>query len=310
MKQFTDKLLMISPVAFRYNAETATNNYYQKVMEGLSPEETQAKALEEFNAFVQKLRAAGIDVTVIDDTAEPDTPDSIFPNNWVSFHENGTVVLYPMYAENRREERRMDILETLRGKGMHIDRLVDMTDSEDDNRFLEGTGSMILDRDKRIAYAAISQRTDEQLFYEFCREMEYRPCVFQAFQSVGDERLPIYHTNVMMCVADSFVVICLDSIDDLEERHAVIETIEDSHKDIIEISEEQVEHFAGNMLQVGTDTQKYLVMSSAAFQSLDEEQIAEIESHCPIIHSSLDTIEACGGGSARCMMAEVFLPNT
>lgn len=299
---------MVAPVAFRFNDETAANNYYQKVMEGMTSEMAQSKARKEFEDFVTKLRNKGIDVTVVEDLLDPDTPDSIFPNNWVSFHSNGTVVLYPMFAENRRAERRMDILESLREKGMRIEKLVDMTDAEADSIFLEGTGSMILDRENRIAYAAISVRTDEELFYDFCRQMDYRPCVFTANQTVGKERLPIYHTNVMMCVADEFVVICLDSIDDMAERHAVIETIEDSNKEIIEISEEQVGHFAGNMLQLGTKSEKMLVMSSAAYSSLDDEQISSIEKYGSIVHSSLDVIEACGGGSARCMMAEVFLP--
>ena len=299
---------MIAPVAFRYNEQTAGNNYYQRVLEGLSPIQTQEKARQEFDAFVSKLRAIGITVHVIEDNFEPDTPDSIFPNNWVSFHSDATVVLYPMNAENRRLERRTDILDTLRSNGLQIDQVIDMTEAEKKGHYLEGTGSMVLDRIQRIAYAAISERTEEDLFYAFCHEMGYTPCVFSAFQMVGKERLPIYHTNVMMCIADEFTVICLDCIDDLEERHAVIDTIEESHKELIEISEEQVEHFAGNMLHVGEREEKYLIISSAAFNSLDKDQIEAIERHCPIVHSSLDTIEACGGGSARCMMAEVFLP--
>jgi hypothetical protein len=310
MSQYTDTLMMIAPVAFRYNEQTAGNNYYQKVLAGLSPEETQVKARKEFDDFVIKLRSAGVIVHVIEDTIDPDTPDSIFPNNWVSFHRDATVILYPMNAENRRLERRLDILDTLRENGLKIDQVIDMTEAEEKGHFLEGTGSMVLDRVQGIAYAAISERTEEDLFYAFCHEMDYTPCVFSAFQQVGKERLPIYHTNVMMCVADEFVVICLDCIDDLEERHAVIDTIEESQKELIEISEEQVAHFAGNMLQVGNGEEKFLVMSSSAYNCLDEDQIESIEAHCPIIYSSLDTIEACGGGSARCMMAEVFLPKS
>lgn len=305
---YTNRLLMIEPVSFRFNEETASNNYYQKVLEGLSHDQAQANALKEFNDFVKVLRENGIEVTTVKDTVDPDTPDSIFPNNWISFHANGTVVLYPMFAENRRNERRLDILEHLRENGLRISEVVDMTDAESDSKFLEGTGSMILDRENRIAYAAISQRTDEQLLYDFCRELDYRPCLFHSNQSVGEKRLPIYHTNVMMCIAEEFAVICLDSIDDMDERHAVIDTIEDTNKEIIEISQEQVEKFAGNMLQVGDSQKKFLVMSSAAYNSLDNDQIKVIQKFCPIIHSPLDTIEACGGGSARCMMAEVFLP--
>ncbi|NNK80807.1 MAG: amidinotransferase [Flavobacteriales bacterium] len=307
-RQYTDKILMIEPVAFRFNPETASNTYYQKVLEGLSAAETQERALNEFTDFVELLKSKGIDVTVVKDSVKSDTPDSIFPNNWVSFHNNGTVVLFPMFAENRRTERRPEILDQLREKGLLIREVVDMTDSENESLFLEGTGSMILDRDNRIAYAAISLRTNEQLLFDFCRQMDYRPCVFHSSQTVGKERLPIYHTNVMMCIGDHFAMICLDSIDDLEERHAIIETIEDTNKEIIEISEEQVERFAGNMLQVGSDQGIFIVMSSAAYNSLDEKQLNALEKHGTIIHSSLDTIEACGGGSARCMMAEVFLP--
>lgn len=308
MSQYTDTLMMIAPVAFRYNEQTAGNNYYQKVLEGLSPAQAQEKARQEFDDFVTKLREAGISVHVIEDMLEPDTPDSIFPNNWISFHHDATVVLFPMNAENRRQERRMDILDTLRESGHQIAHVIDMTEAEEKGHFLEGTGSMVLDRVQGVAYAAISERTEEDLLYAFCHEMDYTPCVFSAFQWVGEQRLPIYHTNVMMCVADEFIVICLDCIDDLDERHAVIETIEESQKELIEISQDQVDHFAGNMLQVGTSQDKFLVMSTAAYTSLGEDQIAAIEEHCPIIHSSLDTIEACGGGSARCMMAEVFLP--
>ncbi|NNC84399.1 MAG: amidinotransferase [Flavobacteriales bacterium] len=308
MKQYTDHILMVSPVAFRYNEQTAENNFYQQKSGRHSADEIQAKARSEFEGFVEELRAHGVEVTVVQDTSHKDTPDSIFPNNWVSFHRSGTVVLYPMFAENRRTERRIEILDHLKDKGLRIDQVVDMSEAENEGRFLEGTGSVVLDRENRIAYAAISERTDEQLLYDFCREMDYRPCLFHANQTVGDERLPIYHTNVMMCVADRFVVICLDSIDDLEERHEVIETIEDSNKEIIEITEEQVEQFAGNMLQVEGKNGALLVMSSAAYHSLDSEQLDRLQKYNDILHSPLDTIEACGGGSARCMMAEVFLP--
>jgi hypothetical protein len=310
MKQYTDTILMIEPVAFRYNEQTAVNNYYQKVMDELDTDKVQEQALHEFRTMVDKLEKRGIRVISVKDTLDPDTPDSIFPNNWVSFHEDKKVALYPMFAENRRQERRMDILEMLRLEGYGIEFLVDFSDNEDEKKYLEGTGSIVLDRVNRLAYAALSLRTHEELFKEFCQELDYRPVMFTANQDVNGERMPIYHTNVMMCIADTFAVVCLDCIDDMEERHRLIDAMEESNKEIIEISEDQKHHFAGNMLQVGKGDQRFLVMSSAAFQSLDESQIDAIQEHCPIIHSSLDTIEACGGGSARCMMAEVFLPRT
>jgi len=213
-----------------------------------------------------------------------------------------------MFAENRRRERRTDIIEELRTQGFQVSEIVDFTEAEAENRFLEGTGSIVLDRENRVAYAALSIRTEHGLFKDFCREFDYRPVVFTAYQDVEGERMPIYHTNVMMCMADTFTVICLDTIDDVEERHQVIEVLEETNKEVIEITEEQKHHFAGNMLQVGKGDTKYTVMSSAAYRTLDREQIEAIEKHGEIIHSSLDIIEACGGGSARCMMAEVFLP--
>ena len=310
MSQITKDILMIKPVGFRFNEQTAVNNYYQKVLDGLTAEATQEKALLEFNSFVDKLRSKGVNVIDIQDTKEPDTPDSIFPNNWVSFHEDGGIGLYPMCAENRRTERREDIFDILVDDyGFHIEQIHDFTEFEEYDRYLEGTGSMVLDRENKYCYAAISERTDEQAVIQFCDVFGYKPICFTANQDVNGERLAIYHTNVMMCVADKFVVICLDTIDEIEERTHLIEVLEETNKEIIEISEDQKQHFAGNMLQVMGD-QPYLVMSDSAFNSLTQEQISQIEKHCPIIHSSLDTIEACGGGSARCMMAEIFLPKS
>ena len=308
MSQITNHILMIQPVGFRYNEQTAINNYYQQVMEGLTPAKAQENALQEFNGFVEKLRAKGVNVVVIPDTKNPDTPDSIFPNNWVSFHGNAVVGLYPMCAENRRDERRKDILETLVDDyGFQIEEIKDFTEFEEHDKFLEGTGSMILDRENKLCYAAISIRTDEQAVVQFCDEFGYEPVCFTANQDVNGERLAIYHTNVMMCVANDFAIVCLDTIDEAEERHKVKDSLIRTGKEIIEISEVQKLRFAGNMLQVMGD-QPYLVMSKSARESLTDMQVASIEKHCPIISSSLDTIEACGGGSARCMMAEIFLP--
>lgn len=308
MKQTTDSILMIRPVAFRMNEQTAVNNYYQKVLDNLLPETVNAKAQLEFDDFVEKLRGVGIDVIVVDSTLDPDTPDSVFPNNWVSFHENGDIALYPMFAPNRRLERREDILELLEDKGFHIENIVDYTSAEEDNIFLEGTGSLVLDRVNRKAYCALSPRADEELMIEYCEDFEYSPVIFEAFQTVNGERKHIYHTNVMMCIGDTFAVICADCIDDKKERKMVLENLKEDGKEIILLTEAQLNNFAGNMLQVmGANNQSYLVMSAAAHQTLTKDQVARIEKHTKILSSSLDTIEACGGGSARCMMAEIFL---
>ncbi|RYJ45565.1 Pentein-type domain-containing protein [Flavobacterium beibuense] len=299
---------MIRPVAFRMNEQTAVNNYYQKIMDNLLPDTVNAKAQQEFDAFADKLKAAGVNVVVVDDTVNPDTPDSIFPNNWVSFHENGDVALYPMFAENRRLERREEILDMLEDKGFVIENIVDYTSAEEDDIFLEGTGSIVLDRVNHKAYCALSPRAEEELFIEFCEDFEYTPVIFEAFQTVDGERKHIYHTNVMMCIGETFAVICSDCIDDKKERKMVLDNLKSDGKEIILLTEEQLNHFAGNMLQVsGNNNKGYLVMSASAHQVLTKDQIAKIEKHTEILSSSLDTIEACGGGSARCMMAEVFL---
>ena len=307
--QTTNSILMIRPVAFRMNEQTAVNNYYQKVLDNLLPATVNAKAQEEFDTFVKKLQAVGVNVIVVDDTISPDTPDSIFPNNWISFHETGDVVLYPMFAENRRGERREDVLDILEDNGFVINEIMDYTSAEEDGFYLEGTGSIVLDRENGKAYCALSPRADEELFIEFCEDFEYSPVIFEAFQTVHGERKLIYHTNVMMCIGDTFAVICADCIDDKKERKMVLDSLRGDDKEIILITEAQVNNFAGNMLEVlGADERRYLVMSSSAHQSLTKKQIAQLEEHVTILSSSLDTIEACGGGSARCMMAEVFLP--
>ena len=308
MQQITNTILMIRPVSFRMNEQTTVNNYYQKVLENLLPVTLQAKALGEFDGFVDKLRSVGVNVIVIDDTKIPDTPDSIFPNNWISFHQDGTVALYPMFAENRRVERREDVLEIIEENGFLIENVVDYTSAENEEIFLEGTGSLLLDRINRKAYCAISPRADEDLVIEFCEDFEYTPVLFTANQSVNEERKAIYHTNVMMCLAENFAIVCLNSIDDKKERKNLIKHLKEDGKEIIAITENQVTSFTGNMLQViGANKKKYLVMSTAAYRALTAVQVTLIERHCEILSSKLDTIEACGGGSARCMMAEVFL---
>ena len=309
MKQTTNSILMIRPFAFRMNEQTSVNNYYQKVLDNLSPETVNEKAQAEFDAFVVKLRAVGVDVTVVNDTETPDTPDSIFPNNWISFHETGDVALYPMFAENRRAERREDILDVLEDSGFVINEIMDYSSAEEDGFFLEGTGSLLLDRENGKAYCALSPRADEELMIEFCEDFEFTPVLFEAFQTVNGERKLIYHTNVMMCLGETFAVICADSIDDKKERKMVLDSLKGDEKQVILITEDQVNNFAGNMLEVkGANDRRYLVMSDSAYKSLTKKQIAQLEEHVTILHSSLDTIEACGGGSARCMMAEIFLP--
>ena len=308
MQQTTDTILMIRPVSFRMNEQTAVNNYFQEDLD-IKNAEINTKAQEEFDAFVDKLRAVGINVVVEQDDKLMDTPDSIFPNNWVSFHSNGDVAIYPMFAENRRRERRNEVFMRLEKEGFKIENIVDYTAAEDEGIFLEGTGSILMDRVNRKAYCALSPRADEELFIEFCEDFEYTPVIFTAYQTVENVRLPIYHTNVMMCLGENFAVICLNSIDDKKERKNLVKHLKQDGKEIISITEAQMHQFAGNMLQLrGHNNERYLVMSEAAHKSLTKDQVNRIEKHCPILSSSLETIETCGGGSARCMMAEVFLP--
>lgn len=294
-------ILMIRPVNFTYNDQTAVNNAFQVAGHD---KDVQRKALIEFDDFVLKLRNKGVVVMVVDDSPEPSTPDSIFPNNWVSFHEEGSLVLYPMYAKNRRQERKPEVLKNIKEK-FSVSKVIDMSGSEVENKYLEGTGSMVLDRDKKIAYACLSPRTDTELFKKFCDELNYRPVAFRATDLNGKA---IYHTNVMMCVADRFIIICLECIADKSEQEFVSNTILKSGKEIIEISNDQMNQFAGNMLQVSNRAgEKFLVMSTKAYTSLNEGQLKKLTAYNEIIHSSLDTIETNGGGSARCMMAEVYL---
>jgi hypothetical protein len=311
MSHITNTVLMIRPVQFRMNEQTAVNNFYQKKSENILPETVNAMATKEFDNMVEKLRKASIQVIVVQDTKEFDTPDSIFPNNWISFHKNGTIGLYPMFAKNRRLERKDSILEAVEAAGFVIKTVVDYTEAETDGFYLEGTGSILLDRENQKAYCALSARADEELFIEFCEDFEYTPVVFSAYQTVNDKRELIYHTNVMMCLGTTFAVVCLASIDDKKERKNLLKHLHEDGKKIIEISEDQVNNFAGNMLQLqGTDNRSYLVMSQSALDSLRPSQVQLLEEHATLLSSPLDTIEACGGGSARCMMAEVFLPKT
>lgn len=311
---------MVRPVAFGYNSQTAENNKFQQ--NGFE-EGAQQKALEEFDNYVKELREAGIEVLVVEDTPEPHTPDSIFPNNWFSTHSaeelssddaqdgadgKSTIVLYPMFAPNRREERGKNVMERLKEHYGNSYNLVDFTESEKEGAFLEGTGSLILDRENKIAYACISPRTDEDLLDEWADRLGYDYCSFEA---TDDDGTPIYHTNVMMCIGSRYAIVCLDAIENIEERMTLIEVIEESGKEIFEITLEQMESFAGNMLELqGKDamgkSRPVLVMSKTAKESLDSEQLHLLQNYATIVAPDLDCIEKNGGGSARCMIAEIF----
>ena len=308
-KQITDTVLMIRPVRFRTNEETIVNNYFQKGI-NITQEEINRKAQQEFDTLVQKLREVGVHVIQVEDIYEQDTPDSIFPNNWISFHNNGDVAIYPMFAENRRRERREDILDIVEEAGFEIENVFDYTEAENEGIFLEGTGAMVLDRIHRKAYCALSPRASEELFIEFCEDFEYTPVIFRAFQKTDGELKPIYHTNVMMALGRTFAIVCLDTIEDKNERKNVLNHLKEDKKEIITISREQVDYDAGNMLEVKGKEHSYLVMSQTAYESLTPQQIEAIERHTQILYSDLSTIEICGGGSARCMLAEVFLPHS
>ncbi len=304
--QCTSTILMIRPASFGYNEETAQNNIYQHKPVNTELTNIQQQALIEFDAFAGKLSDAGVNVIVVSDTPEPQKPDALFPNNWISFHEDGSVVLYPMYAQNRRSERRTDILEKLKNEyGFAIKKIIDLTHYEKQNQFLEGTGSLVLDRVNKIAYASVSERTTPELVREFCRQLNYKPVLFNAVAN----GIPVYHTNVLLSVCDKFVVICLDYISTEAEKEDLLEILKKTKKDIITISEKQASCFAGNILEVKSRKEEsLLIMSTNAYKSLNTEEIAHLSRYCKIIHSPLNTIEKQGGGSARCMLAEIFLP--
>lgn len=304
--QATSHILMIRPVRFGFNEETAATNAFQDIKHAAQTRDVaQDDALREFDGMVRQLRAAGVDIIVVEDTAEPYTPDSIFPNNWVSFHNNGTVILYPMQAENRRLERRRDILDSLEER-FYINRLVDLSAFEGEGHFLEGTGSMVLDRKFKVAYACLSPRTSDEALDAFALQMNYEIVRFHAVDAKGQA---IYHTNVLMCIGDLFAVVCLAAIPDPDERLMVRSTLEMSGRQLIEITLDQMAHFAGNMLEVKTKRGgKLVVMSTQAYQSLTHRQIDAIDDFATILHADLSMIEGNGGGSARCMMAEVHLP--
>jgi len=298
-------ILMVRPSSFRTNTQTLQNNHFQKISNS-SDEIILQKTLIEFDNLVNKIRSYGIPVTVFQDDLIFDTPDSIFPNNWISFHTEKKIVLYPMYAENRRLERNENIIKKVESTGVIIDTILDYTKAELNNQFLEGTGSMVLDRKNKKAYASISERTSEILLDEFCDEFNYMPIVFESYQHHGNRSYLIYHTNVMMCVAEKYSVICLESIKSEDEKKKVKQSLIDDGKEIIEISSKQLDCFSGNMIELIYNKKSYLVMSETAFKSLSVNQLSSINNYSEIIYSNVDTIESCGGGSVRCMIAEVF----
>lgn len=310
-RQVTGSVLMVRPAHFGWNVQTAIDNVFQQRSVDLSDHEIQKIALEEFDALVEKLRTHSIRVVVVQSDELEQTPDSVFPNNWVSFHEDGRVALFPMFSQNRRKERRIDIIQNLADhEGFKLSQIQDYSFYESQDKFLEGTGSLVLDREHRKAYAALSNRTNPDVVNQFCSEFFYDPVIFNAFSTKNGQRVPIYHTNVMMNVGEGFAVLCAQSIDDPDQRSEVVQKLESAGKEVVFISEDQNTRFAGNMLQLrNTEDERFLVMSDQAYDSLQPEQIQVLEKHSRIIHSRLDVIESNGGGSARCMIAEIFLPN-
>ena len=303
MSQSTSTILMIRPASFGFNEQTAESNAFQQ--KDLELQETQQKALQEFDAFAGILKAKGVNVIVIDDTVEPHKPDAIFPNNWVTFHDNSDVILYPMQAPNRRWERREDVIRKLEDK-FKVNHIIDLSRFELENKFLEGTGSMVLDRENKLAYACLSPRTDIHVLNTFCEHLNYKAVTFNATDA---QQHPIYHTNVMMCIGSRFAVICLDSIQEDSEKQAVITSIQHTQKELVSITIEQMNRFAGNMLEVqNKEGKSLLIMSQSARQSLNNEQVKILEQYAEIVSADLSTIETIGGGSARCMLAEVHLP--
>ncbi|WP_285546559.1 citrulline utilization hydrolase CtlX [Dyadobacter frigoris] len=304
--QSTARIMMIRPVQFGFNNETAGSNEFQQKEYAIKTNQiAQEKAQEEFDLMISQLSLTGLDLHIFDDTDEVYRPDAVFSNNWISFHQSGKVVLYPMMAENRRAERRLDIIEELK-KDFLVEEVIDLTHFENEGKFLEGTGSMVLDRRYKIAYACLSPRTHAEVLDAFAEALGYEIVTFSA----SDENdKAIYHTNVLMCVGDIFAIVCLEAIKNPDERLKVRRILEDTNKYIIEISLDQVRHFAGNMLMVrNLKGDKFLMMSTQAYDALTEKQHEILLDYAKIIHTDLSIIEGYGGGSARCMMTEIHLP--
>lgn len=297
------EILMVRPYQFYFNQQTASNNFFQS---NINIENANELAIAEFDSMVEKLRAHQIKVIVVQDSQYPSTPDSIFPNNWISTHAGGTLCLYPMYAENRRAERKLSVIEFLQSNYI-IENVLDISDFEKEGKFLEGTGSMVLDHQNKIAYGCLSERLDKEAFISWCDKMQFKPIYFKA---VDDKAQPIYHTNVMMCMGNQFVVICLDSIPNEQEKQTLLDSFLQTHKEVIDISQDQLNNFAGNMLQVFDIVEKpHLILSEQAYKCLTAEQVNTLEKYNPLIPIAIPTIEALGGGSTRCMMAEIHLIN-
>ena len=304
--QLASSVLMIRPTRFQSNPQTAESNAFQ-TEPGLPPAEQQRAALQEFERLATALRDAGIEVIVFDDTSEPHTPDSVFPNNWVSFHADGTVVLYPMEAKNRRSERRLDIVERLdTALGFQVRHVLDLSHHEKDGHFLEGTGSMVLDRVNHVAYACLSSRTHLDALGDFAQRMDYEVV---AFEAVDRDGVPIYHTNVLMNVGEKLAVICDAAIPRDDQRDAVLERLRATGHEILSIDFDQLEAFAGNMLELrAADGERVVAMSRRAWDSLTKAQRESIESNGRVVVVAIDDIEDSAGGSVRCMLAEIHLP--
>jgi len=307
-QQTTRHVFMVRPRAFGPNEQTAASNAFQRAPD-LPLGELRRVAQQEFDAMVEALRGAGVEVIVFDDTGEPVTPDAIFPNNWVSCHADGRVFLYPMEAVDRRAERRLDIVEALSTEhGFHISEIVDLSPLEAGGLFLEGTGSMALDRIGHVAYAALSSRTHMDALAEFSQRADYEITAFEANDSRGRR---VYHTNVMMCLGERFAIVCADAIDDAEKRAAVLERLGETGRDVVEISVQQMEQFAGNVLELGDGAGEAVVaMSCTAHDCLTDDQRERIARCGRMLPIDVGTIERVGGGSVRCMLAEIFLPRT
>jgi hypothetical protein len=304
ISQQPKSVLMVRPRSFGYNPETAASNAFQQLANGNASDIAQ-KAIMEFDRAVDKLRKAGVEVIVVDDSEQPQKSDAVFPNNWISTHEDGSLVLYPMLSANRRLERRREIIEALDEAGYDIRHVLSFTNYEQQHLYLEGTGSIIFDYVNKTAYANRSPRTNEQIFREVCQELGYEAIIFDAYDKQGRE---IYHTNVMMCIGERFVILCAEAIP-LPDRKEVYRKLEEGGFEIIKINYDQMEAFAGNMMELRSKTgQSILAMSFAAFNSLETDQMKQIQQYAKVVHIDIPTIEKYGGGSLRCMLAGVFLP--
>lgn len=308
MSQITNNILMVRPTGFTYNEETAVNNHFQNPIKNINSKKVTENAIKEFDEMVALLDNKGVSVHVVDSKGNKNNPDAVFPNNWFSIHEDGTRIIYPMFAKSRRKERNLDIFKSLEKNILfNFKKNIDLTFYEDENLFLEGTGSMVLDRVNKIAYATLSQRTSLKVLRDFSKTMRYKLVYFDSFHDSKDKKSPIYHTNVMLSVGNHFAVVCSNTISDRIEKFKLLESFEISGKEVVEISVSQMNNFAGNILQVmGSNETPLIVISKTAFNSMEKAELSKLEKYGELIVPSLETIETYGGGSARCMMAELF----